>query len=103
MAKSQTTRLSPKVRAKDLELYSALKGIAGYAPANPAYTQQKMDLKHASVLTTRDAKAAADAAAEAADDNQTAAEWDAGREGSGGGAVWPGFERGAGDGFEEEE
>jgi hypothetical protein len=76
MAKSQTTRLSPKVRAKDLELYSALKGIAGYAPANPAYTQQKMDLKHASVLTTRDAKAAADAAAEAADDNQTAAEWD---------------------------
>lgn len=76
MASRQTTRLSPKVRAKDLELYSALKGITDYAPANPAYTHAKMDTKHANVLTTRDTKAAADAAAEAAEDSHIAAEWD---------------------------
>lgn len=76
MAKSQNKRISPKVHANDLELYSALKGVKNYAPANPGYTLQANDARHARVLTARDAIEAADAAAEAARDEYVAAQWD---------------------------
>ena len=76
MAKQETKRLTPKAHAKDLELYSALKSITRYAPANPAYTQEKMDILHGNVLTGRDTIAAAEAAAEAARDDYVAAQWD---------------------------
>lgn len=76
MAKSQNKRISPKVHATDLERYSALKGIRGYAPANPSYTLIANDARHARVLTARDAIEAAEAAAEAARDEYVAAQWD---------------------------
>ena len=76
MAKQETKRVPPKVHAKDLELYSALKSITRYAPVNPAYTQEKMDILHGNVLAARDVIAAAEGAIEAARDDYVAAQWD---------------------------
>jgi len=40
MAKDQTRRLSPAVRAEDLDTLERLKTIANYKPANPALTKE---------------------------------------------------------------
>ena len=40
MAKKQTVRIRPSTLRGDLHAYTALKSLADYIPANPAYTQQ---------------------------------------------------------------
>ena len=43
MAKDQTRRLSPSIRAEDIETLERLKTIQGYAPANPAYSKAALE------------------------------------------------------------
>ena len=75
MAKNETRRISPKIHAEDLELYSAFKSIGKYAPANPAYAAAAVDALHANVLTARDELATAEGAIAAARDKYAAAQW----------------------------
>ena len=38
MAKNEKVRLSPEIQQADENTFLALKAIAGYSPANPAYS-----------------------------------------------------------------
>ena len=75
MAKDQNRRISPKVHAEDLELYSAMKSIDEYAPANQAYKLEAIDALHAAVLSTRDGLAAAEGTLGAARNAYAEAQW----------------------------
>jgi hypothetical protein len=46
MAKDETRPLRPAQLAADREAFDALQGIDGYAPANPAYTTEKIKALH---------------------------------------------------------
>jgi hypothetical protein len=62
-------RFSPSEIAEDEEAFAALKAIAHYAPANPAYTLTAIVQAYEELQDARTAEVQADAAAKAASDN----------------------------------
>ena len=65
----QSRRLSPSLIAEDEEAFAALKAIANYAPANPAYAIAAIEQAYQEFQAARTAEVQADAAAKAASDN----------------------------------
>lgn len=66
---NQSRRFSPAQIAEDEEAFAALKAIAGYAPANAAYTVAAIEQAHKELQDARTNEVQADAAAKAASDN----------------------------------
>ena len=62
-------RFSPSEIAEDEEAFAALKAIANYAPANPAYTLTAIVQAYEELQAARTLEVQADAAAKAASDN----------------------------------
>jgi hypothetical protein len=75
MAKDETKRLPARVLNEDAEVYAAVRAITDYAPANPAYTQAKLDAGHDALEAAFQASVQAEAAAEAARDALVAKQW----------------------------
>ncbi len=76
MAKNQNVRLAPVKLQADLDIYTALQGIAAYAPANAAYAKTAVTAKYTAFKAAQDAELAAQVALATARDAATAAEWD---------------------------
>ncbi|HWW76297.1 MAG TPA: hypothetical protein VNZ44_12930, partial [Pyrinomonadaceae bacterium] len=74
MAK-ESKRLRPSQVADDESNFAALQAMAGYAPANQAYTVAAIGAARAALQTARAAEAQANAAQATARDNAVAAEW----------------------------
>jgi hypothetical protein len=74
MAK-QVNRLRPSQISDDEDGLAALKGMAGYAPANEAYTVAAIASAHAALQSAWTAETQAEATLAAARDNSVAAEW----------------------------
>ena len=66
---NQSRRLAPAQIAEDEEAFAALKAIANYAPANPAYSIAAIEQAYQDMQAARTAEVQADAAAKAASDN----------------------------------
>lgn len=66
---NQSRRMAPAQIAEDEEAFAALKAIAGYAPANPAYALAGIEQAYQELQAARTAEVQADAAAKAASDN----------------------------------
>jgi predicted DNA-binding protein (UPF0251 family) len=64
----QSKRLAPSLITEDEEAFAALKAVAGYAPANPAYTLAAIEQAYQELQDARTAEVQADAAAKAASD-----------------------------------
>ncbi|MCA1592900.1 MAG: hypothetical protein LC754_09675 [Acidobacteria bacterium] len=75
MAKNESRRLKSSDLAADREIYDAVKGIANYAPANPAYTLMALDAAHKDLQTALENETQAEAALATARDNAVAASW----------------------------
>ena len=69
---NETNRIKPAQIDSDEESFAALKAIANYTPANPAYTVAAIEQAHAEMRAAREEEARANAAQKAARD--TAAE-----------------------------
>src|SRR5215210_1332830 len=69
---NETNRIKPALLDADEESFGALKAIANYTPANPAYTVAAIEQAHAGMRAAREEEARANAAQKAARD--TAAE-----------------------------
>src|SRR5205085_8206747 len=76
MAKNQTKRILPAVLSQDRATYAAVKGNEKYAPANPNYTQEKLDAKHAALVEQEQLVVQKEADAAAARDALVAAQWE---------------------------
>ena len=75
MAKNETKRIRPAVLKGNKDAFNALKAINNYAPANSAYTVAKIDDSRTAMEEAQAVEAQAQAAADAARDRATAAEW----------------------------
>ncbi|HEX8494085.1 MAG TPA: hypothetical protein VF658_14660 [Pyrinomonadaceae bacterium] len=75
MAKNETRQLRPAVLAEDREVYTALKAITNYAPANPDFSHAALDDSFAVMEAAQAEEIRAKAVWEAARDNKVAAEW----------------------------
>ena len=62
----QSRRLAPTQIAEDEEAFAALKAIANYAPANPAYSVAAIEQAYQELQDARTEEVQADAAAKAA-------------------------------------
>jgi hypothetical protein len=69
---NESNRIKPAQIDADEESFAALKAIANYTPANPAYTVAAIEQAHAHMRASREEEARANAAQKAARD--TAAE-----------------------------
>lgn len=67
MAK-QSKRIAPSVLAEDDETFAALKAIADYKPANPAYTVAAIEQAYQELQSAKTTEVQTDAAAKAASD-----------------------------------
>lgn len=76
MAKNESRRIKPSDLTEDEDIYSAVKGIANYAPANPAYTLDALAATHAELQAVWDKEMQAEGALAAARDNSVAKEWE---------------------------
>jgi hypothetical protein len=76
MATNETRRLRPSDLQADQDAFAAIQDISDYAPANKNYTVTKIQALKDGMDTADDKETQADAAAKAARDNATAAEWD---------------------------
>src|SRR5947209_1687167 len=76
MAKNQTRRLPSALLAADREAFDALQGIENYAPANTAYTTEKIKALHERMDEAQREATQAQADADAKRAAETAAEWD---------------------------
>jgi hypothetical protein len=72
---NETNRIKPALIDADEESFAALKAIANYAPANPAYTLAAIEQAHEDMRATRVRETQTEAAYKAARDNATAGEW----------------------------
>ena len=71
----ETRRLSPSVLQADKDALAALKNIPTYTPANAGYTVAKVQTAQDNMGAQQDDETQKQAAADAARDNATAAEW----------------------------
>jgi hypothetical protein len=69
-------RITPPVLEADRVSFAALQGIAGYSPANPAYTLAKVGAARDALQGAQATEAQAAAALATARDNAVAAEWE---------------------------
>lgn len=76
MAKDETRRLKPSQLQADRDLVAALAQIAGYAPADAAYSVASMQARQTAMAAKQGTEAQAKAAADTARDQATASEWD---------------------------
>ncbi len=76
MGKEQNRRMTPAALNEDQEVYRSVKGMAGYAPANRAYTVEALDSKRAELEAAFQASSEAEGAAEAARDSLVAKQWE---------------------------
>ena len=76
MAKNQTRRILSAQLAADREAFDALQGIENYAPANPAYTTEKIKALHDRVDEAQREATQAQADADAKRAALMAAEWE---------------------------
>ena len=76
MAKNQTRRILSAQLAADREAFDALQGIENYAPANQAYTTEKIKALHDRVDEAQREATQAQAEADAKRAAVTAAEWE---------------------------
>lgn len=65
----QSRRMAPAQIAEDEEAFAALKAIANYTPANPAYALAAIERAYKELQDARTVEVQADAAAKAASDN----------------------------------
>jgi hypothetical protein len=72
----ETRRLRPSDLQADLDTFAALEGISDYAPSNKDYTVAKIQALKDAMDEADDDEVKANAAAKAARDNATQAEWD---------------------------
>jgi hypothetical protein len=72
---NEANRIKPALIDADEESFAALKAIANYAPANPAYTVATIEQAHTEMRAAREEEARANAAQKAARDNAAAKEW----------------------------
>ena len=72
----ETRRLRPSDLQADLDTFAALEGISDYAPSNKDYTVAKIQALKDAMDEADQKETQADAAAKAARDDATAAEWD---------------------------
>src|SRR5437764_44366 len=75
MAKNETKRIQPSVVRQDREVYAAVKGVNGYAPANSNYALNKLDAAHDELTQREQFAVQQDAAAAAARDAVVAGQW----------------------------
>ncbi len=73
---NESRRLTPAVLDVDADAFAALQTMAGYAPANEAYTLAAISAAHAKMQSTRMAEAQAEANLATARDNSVAAAWE---------------------------
>jgi hypothetical protein len=71
----ETRRLRPSDLQADSDSFDALQGITDYSPANKDYTVAKIQALKNAMAQAQEAENQADAAAKAARDDATAAEW----------------------------
>lgn len=76
MAKNQNKRIAPGVLETDRSSFAALQAIAGYAPANPAYSVASIVGLEKEMKGAQDAETQAGAALAAARDTALAKEWE---------------------------
>lgn len=76
MAKNETKRLRPAQVQTNKDSFAALKNIADYAPANPAYTVAKIQSSETGLNNKAQLESQANAAAAAARDDSVANEWE---------------------------
>lgn len=76
MAKDQSKRIAPGVLEADRTSFAALRGVAGYAPANPLFTVAKIAEVEAATRDAQAAEAQAEAAWATARDEAVAREWE---------------------------
>jgi hypothetical protein len=76
MAKNQTRRITSGVLNADRDAFDALQGIADYAPANQAYTMEKIKAARDRMDDLQREATQAEVAAAAKRDDATAAEWE---------------------------
>jgi hypothetical protein len=76
MAKNETKRLRPAQVQTNKDSFAALKNIADYAPANPAYTVAKIQSSETGLNNKAQVESQANAAAAAARDDSVANEWE---------------------------
>jgi hypothetical protein len=72
---NETRRLSPAVLTADQAALAALKDISGYTPANADYTLAKVTAAFDAMDAEQEIETQKQAAADAARDDATAAEW----------------------------
>ena len=72
----ETKRLKPALIDADASSFAALQAMAGYAPANQAYTVAAIGSAHAALRGAQAAEAQAEAALAAARDTAVAREWE---------------------------
>jgi hypothetical protein len=75
MAKNETKRISPSIVRRDREIYAAVKGMKGYAPANPDYALEKLDDEHDALTLREQAAVQKEAEAAAARDAVIGGQW----------------------------
>jgi hypothetical protein len=74
MAKNESRRIAPALLESDRSSFAALKAVAGYAPANPAFALEKIVAAEAALNQAQTRAAQAEAAAAAARDEELARE-----------------------------
>lgn len=75
MAKNENRRLKPSDLVEDEEIYQALRGITGYAPANPDYSIAAVDASYTAWKAAQQAEAQAAADLAAKRDATVASSW----------------------------
>ena len=73
---NETNRIKPALIDADVSSFAALQAMAGYAPANPAYTLAAVAAAHGALQSARAAESQAEAAYAAARDTAVAREWE---------------------------
>jgi hypothetical protein len=76
MAKNQNARLPAATLQADENAFLALKTIAGYNPANPAYSLSTLTAKYEAMRAAQEAELLAQNTLDAARDAAIAAQWD---------------------------
>lgn len=76
MARNPNIRIQAQVLQADEDALVALKAIADYKPANPAYSVEALTLKHEAMRAAEEAELHAQNALSAARDAAVAAQWE---------------------------
>ena len=75
MAQNQNHRLTPKIIQEDVDTLSAIQGMTGYAPANPAFALTALTAKQTTMNTAQATETQKQGDADAARDAAAKAEW----------------------------